>query len=78
MYALTDKRFADFFKHQPETGMGYWVATAVLTDGRQYRQVLVNSGFITRVKGYEEIPFVEPEIDHFIVTHEKWDFRGTI
>jgi hypothetical protein len=23
-----EKRFADYFTRQPETGMGYWIATA--------------------------------------------------
>ena len=76
MYQLTEKRFVDFFKQQPETGMGYWVVTAVLKDGRRYDQVVVNSGFVTRVKGHRDIPFAEREIDHFLVTHEKWDFGG--
>jgi hypothetical protein len=77
MYRLSEKRFADFFKQQPETGLGYWVATAVLKDGQKYDQVLVNSGYVTRVKGHENIPFTEPEIDHFVVTHQKWEFGAT-
>jgi hypothetical protein len=77
MYALTERRFAEFFKQQPETGMGYWVVTAWLKDGRRYDQVLVTSGYLTRVKNHGDIPFTEYDIDHFIVTHEKWDFSGT-
>ena len=76
MYPLSEKRFADFFRKSPETGMGYWVVTAVLKDGRRYEQVLVNSGYLTRVRNYDEIPFAEHEIDHFIVTHSKWDLRA--
>ena len=77
MYLLTEKRFAEFFRTQPETGMGYWVATAVLKDGREIKQVIVNSGYVTHVKGYKDIPFNESDIDHFIVTHEKWDWSYT-
>jgi hypothetical protein len=55
MYALTEKGFAKFFRQQPETGMGYWIATAVLKDGRQYNQVIVNSGYVTQVKNYRDI-----------------------
>jgi hypothetical protein len=77
MYALAEKRFAEFFKQQQETGMGYWVATAVLKDGCKYDQVIVSSGYVTQVKNYSDIPFTERDIDHFIVTHEKWDFSGT-
>ena len=68
------KRFAEFVRTQPETGMGYWVTTAVLIDEREFKQVIVNSGYVTHVKGYKDIPFNESEIDHFIVTHEKWDW----
>ncbi len=57
--------------------MGYWVVTAWLKDGRRYDQVLVNSGYLTRVKNHGDIPFTEYDIDHFIVTHEKWDFSRT-
>jgi hypothetical protein len=77
MYALTERRFAEFFKQQPETGMGFWVVTAVLKDGRRYEQVLVNSGYLTQVKNHKDIPFTENDIDHFTVTHEKWDFSST-
>jgi hypothetical protein len=63
MYALTERRFAEFFKPQPETGMGYWVVTAVLKDGRRYDQVLVNSGYLKRVKNRRDIPFTEYDID---------------
>lgn len=77
MYKLTERRFAEFFRTQPETGMGYWVTTVVLKDDREFKQVIVNSGCVTHVKGYKEIPFNESEIDHFIVTHEKWDWSYT-
>jgi hypothetical protein len=56
--------------------MGYWVVTAVLKDGRRYDQVIVNGGYLTQVKDHKDIPFTEPDIDHFIVTHDKWDSRG--
>ncbi len=57
--------------------MGYWVVTAVLKNGRSYDQVLVNSGCVIRVENYKDIPFTEDDIDHFVVTHGKWDFGGT-
>jgi cytochrome oxidase assembly protein ShyY1 len=66
-----------FLGQQPETGMGYWVITAVLKDGRRYDQVLVNSGYVTQAKNHRDLSFTEHDIDHSIVTHEKWDFNGT-
>jgi hypothetical protein len=77
VYRLTEKRFADYFRNQPETGMGYWVATAVLKDGRSFPQVVIDSGYVTKVKNHSGIPFLEKEIDHFVVTHDKWDFGST-
>lgn len=74
MYPLTEKKFAEFFRSQPETGMGYWVTNVVLKDGREYHQVIVNGGYVTQVKGHTAIPFQESDIDHFVVTHEKWDW----
>ena len=73
---LTEKRFADFFRGQPETGMGYWVTTVCLKDGRVFPQVAVCGGYIALVRHHPDIPFYESEIDHFVVTHEKWDWSS--
>jgi len=77
MYHLTENRFAEFFRDSAETGMGYFVVDAILKDGRKFKQVVVDSGYVALVRGYgPEIPFTESEIDHFVVTHEKWDWRA--
>jgi len=76
MLRLTEKRFADFFRGKSETGMGYWVVTVYLKDGRKYPQVIVDSGFITKVRHHKRIPFEEKDIDHFEVTHDKWDWQS--
>jgi len=34
---------------QPETGMGYQVATVVLKIGNRHEQVVIDSGVVTRV-----------------------------
>jgi hypothetical protein len=74
MFRLTEKRFADFFRQQPETGMDYYFATAYLKDGRIFRQVIISGGYVTTVRGFADVPFTEPEIDRFVVTHDKWDW----
>ena len=74
MIRLTEKRFADFFRHQPETGMGYWVTTAFLKDGHVIPQVVVTGAYIGTVRHYETVPFTEEEIDYFEVTHDKRDW----
>ena len=60
---------------QPETGMGYQIVTVHLQDGRKYKQTIVDSGYITRIRGLDHIPFSEDEIVEIIVTHDQWDFR---
>lgn len=54
---------------QPETGMGYQVATIHLKDGRLFERVMVVGGTITDINGDPNIPFVEEEIDRITVTN---------
>jgi hypothetical protein len=75
MLELTEKRFADFFRKQGETGMGYWVATVYLRDGRIFPQTIVVGGTITQIKNQSGISFAEKDIDRFEVTHDKWEWR---
>jgi len=72
MFKLIEKRFADYFRTQPETGMGYWIADAHLKDGRVFHQVIIDSGNVTKVRGHDDIPFLEQDVQNFIVTHDKW------
>jgi hypothetical protein len=72
MFKLVEQRFADYFKGQAETGMGYWIATAFLKDGRAFKQVVIDSGYVTKVRGHLGVPFCEAEVDRFAVTHDKW------
>ena len=74
MIALSQKWTAHLIS-QPETGMGYQIISVIKTNGTRYDQVVVDSGYITRVRGFNEIPFTEDEIQEIIVTHDKWDFR---
>lgn len=59
---------------QAETGMGYQIVSVILKNGKRYDRVIVNSGYITRIKGLNNIPFSEDEIAEIEVTHDKWDF----
>lgn len=62
--------------NKPETGMGYQVVTIVLKDGKKIDQVAVVEGKITEIRGREDIPFTEDQIDQIILTHDKWDFNA--
>lgn len=70
---LSDK-WIQWLLSQGETGMGYQVCNIVLKDGREYRQAVIDSGFITKIKGIEGIPFSEDDIAEIMVAHEKWDW----
>ncbi len=74
MIRLADK-WAPTLLKQSETGMGYYIATVVLKSGQRYERVIIDSGYITRVYGYNGIPFDPDDIVDIIVTHDKWDFR---
>ena len=76
MLKLSEKRFSDFLRDQPESGMGYWIVTVVLKNGRTFPQTVINGGTVTRVRHYNMIPFSEGEIDRLQVTHEKWDWTN--
>jgi hypothetical protein len=56
--------------------MGYQIVTVQLRDGRKYKQTIVDSGYITRVRGLDHIPFAEDDIAEIIVRHDTWDFRN--
>lgn len=73
MLQLSDK-WGPRLVSQPETGMGYQVASVMLKDGSRYEQVLIESGFITRIKDHDQIPFREEDIADIVVTHDKWNF----
>jgi hypothetical protein len=73
MLRLSEK-WAPQLMSQPETGMGYQVVTVELLDGRHFEQVVVDSGYITKIRGHSDIPFREDEIASLTVTHQKWDW----
>lgn len=67
MLQLSEK-WGPLLARQPETGMGYQIATVVLRDGRRFNDVLIQDGLITRIKDLRIIPFTESEIVDIIVT----------
>jgi hypothetical protein len=75
MFALTNPDLINWLKAQPETGMGYWIVSAHLRDGRTIPHVVLDGGEVTKVRGYAKAPFVEADINHFELTHAKWDWR---
>jgi len=75
MIALSD-RWGTLLRDQPETGMGYWVVSVVLRDGRRFDRAVIVGGILTQVYGLSDIPFTEADIADLIVTHDKWNFQS--
>jgi len=70
------RKWGDFLRNQPETGMGYWVVSVILHNGARFdRAVIVDSGHLTQIFGRRDIPFSEQDIAKIDVTHDKWDFN---
>ncbi len=69
-------RWAKFFENKRETGMGYWIVSVILHDARRFDQVVIDSGYLTYIRGLNDIPFVQDDIAQIIITHDKWNFRA--
>ena len=50
MIAL-DKKWAKVLTTQPETGMGYQIASICLKDGRRFERAVIVGGTITSING---------------------------
>ncbi len=74
MFRLTERRFVDYFNDQPETGMGYSIATAFLKDGRIFVAGDRRRRFrdLSSPRTYGRTVPAESDVDHFVVTHDKW------
>ena len=73
MLKLSNK-WAPKLINKPETGMGYQIATIILKTGMQYKQAVIEEGFITKIRYFNDIPFEEADIADIIITHDKWDW----
>ena len=49
--------------------MGFQVVSIHLSDGRMFEDVVIDSGYITRIGHSLNIPFVEADIEKITVTH---------
>jgi hypothetical protein len=65
----------DYLKREKETGIGYYMVSVVLKDGRRFDQVVVSECCIIEVRGYAEIPFAPEDVAFVSVNHKRWNFR---
>lgn len=64
-------------KALPETGMGYSVVCVTLRDGRRFEQAVIDSGWLSRVRGLPDVPFAEEDIIDLAANHQRWDWQET-
>jgi hypothetical protein len=60
-----------------ETGMGYCIVGVTLANGREFSQCVLMGGYLTQVRGFPDVPFIEADIIAIRETHKKWDFTET-
>ncbi|MBK6941539.1 MAG: hypothetical protein IPH13_15275 [Planctomycetes bacterium] len=75
MKRLPAERWSTLFSNQSETGMGFWTADVVLADGRVFRDVIIESGTITKIRGRDDIPFEGADVARIEITNRRWDWR---
>jgi hypothetical protein len=67
-------KWADAVRALGETGIGYTVVRIKLSDGRAFDQVIVESGYLSRVRGLPDVPFSENDISEMTQTDAKWNW----
>ena len=63
-------------KNLPETGMSYKIVTITLKDGKEYKQAVIVGGILSLIKGLDQIPFTEKDVEEIVITHDKWDWKS--
>ena len=63
------ERWAPILNAQPETGMSYQIASVSLKDGRQFNDVLIAGGIVTKVGDQTDVPFGDDDIQRIVITH---------
>jgi hypothetical protein len=74
MKQLLAGKWAEFLRNQPETGMGYQTGDITLADGRVFHDVIIDSGYISKIRGRADIPFDVDEVVAIEITGKRWNW----
>jgi len=44
-------------------------------DGRTFDDVIIDSGYITKIRGRVDIPFLPDEVEKIQITGKQWDWK---
>ena len=72
---LSDRWCAEI-ADQPESGMGYWTGDITLLNGTVVRDVVVCDGWVTEVRGHEDVLFDTAEIASAKFTGRRWKWKA--
>ena len=67
-------KWANAVRALSETGRDYTVISVGLADGRKFDQVLIESGYLSRIRGIPDVPFSENDITEMKQTDAKWNW----
>ena len=74
MKLLPPDKWAEFLRNQPETGMGFWTGNVTLVDGRTFDDVIIDSGYITKIRGRLDLIEAD-EVERIQITGNQWDWK---
>jgi len=66
---------AEKLKKEKQTRLGYQFVSIRLKDGRYFEQAVASEGCIIQVKGQNDIPFTEAEVESVELSDKPWNFR---
>ena len=75
MKLLLPDKWSKFLGTQPETGMGFWTGNITLVDGRRFEDVIIDSGYIAKIRGRGDIPFDADQIKNIEITSKRWNWN---
>jgi hypothetical protein len=75
MKRLPPEKWSTFLAGQPETGIGYWTGNVEIADGRTFTDVIINSGYITKIRGRTDIPFEGADVVKIEITGRRWNWE---
>ena len=71
---LLPEKWSGLLKNQPESGMGYQICKATISDGRTFDVAIIECRIVGMVRGYTGIPFQLGEISNLEVIPD-WRLR---
>ena len=69
--------WASYLIARPEAAMGVQTGNVVLRDSRRFVDVVIDSGFITGIRGRPrgDIPFEGEDVTEIEITNNRWNWR---